>query len=50
MIRLTLRAYIPTTAILCLFIGALCLPVRSRGGWGMGLRWSRCRVRIFRRP
>lgn len=26
MIRPTLRAYIPTAAILCLFIGVLCLP------------------------
>lgn len=26
MIRATLRAYIPTAAILCLFIGVLCLP------------------------
>jgi hypothetical protein len=25
-IRLILRAYIPTAAILCLFVGALCLP------------------------
>lgn len=26
MIRAALRAYIPTAAILCLFIGVLCLP------------------------